>query len=496
MICVVIGRGRHRMMMAEHQHVVELGAQLVELRLDYIRRPVDIKRLLTDRPSPVIVTCRRPQDGGRWMKSENDRIMALRTAIADGADYVDLEMDVAAAIPRYRNTQRIISYHNLDETPGNLEEIHHRMSQLDPDIIKIVTMANNPLDNAKALRLVRNSPIPTVAFCMGEMGMPSRILAGRCGAPFTFAAFGDDSKIAPGMLTFKQLNEDYRYDSIKPDTVILGVIGDPVAQSFSPRVHNACLREQNLNMLYLPFRVPTEYLESFLQTCPELGIRGLSVTIPHKEKAIKYINILDDQVAGIRATNTIVFKDVKLFGFNTDCSAALESLEQTLRDKEATENDVLTDKKVLILGAGGVARAIAFGLLRRGAVVTLTSREYRRSDALAAELKCKSIDWTGRANHPHQILINCTPLGMHPKLDSTPFEPEWINRKAVIFDTVYNPEQTLLIKQAREAGCTTITGVDMFVRQAARQYKLFTGQEPNLETMRNEVRRAISAARY
>jgi 3-dehydroquinate dehydratase/shikimate dehydrogenase len=484
------------MMMTEHQHVVEMGAQLVELRLDYIRRPVDIKRLLKDRPGPVIVTCRRPQDGGRWMKSESDRIMALRTAIADGADYVDLEWDIADSIPRYRNTQRIISYHNQVETPDNLEEIHHKMLRLDPDIIKIVTMANNPLDNAKALRLVRNSPVPTVAFCMGEMGMPSRVLCGKCGAPFTYATFGEDSKIAPGMLTFKQLTEDFRYDSIDIETVILGVIGDPIAQSFSPRVHNACLRELGLNMLYLPFRVQVEYLESFLQTSPELGIRGLSVTIPHKEKAIKFLNVLDDQVAGIRAANTIVFKDVKLFGYNTDCSAALESLESALRNRGAEEGELLKDKKVLILGAGGVARAIAFGLLRAGAQVTLTSRDYRRSDLLAADLKCKSIDWTGRANHPHEILINCTPVGMHPKLDNTPFDAEWFNRKAVIFDTVYNPEQTLFIKQAREAGCATITGVDMFVRQAARQFKLFTGREANIETMRKEVMRAISAARY
>jgi 3-dehydroquinate dehydratase / shikimate dehydrogenase len=496
MICVVIGRGRHRMMMAEHQHVVEMGAQLVELRLDYIRRSVDLKRLLKDRPGPVIITCRRPQDGGRWMKSENDRVMALRTAIADGADYVDLEWDVAHSIPRYRNTQRIISYHNLEETPDNLEEIHHRMLKLDPDIIKIVTMANNPLDNAKALRLVRNSPVPTVAFCMGEMGMPSRILCGKNGSPFTYAVFGDDSKIAPGMLTLKQLNDDYRYDSIDKDTVIFGVIGDPIAQSFSPRVHNACLRELHLNMLYLPFRVPTEYLESFLKTCPELGIRGLSVTIPHKEKTIKFLNVLDDQVAGIRAANTIVFKDVKLFGYNTDCSAAMESIESSLRSRGAEEADVFQDKKVLILGAGGVARAVAFGLMRAGAQVTLTSRNYRRADLLAADLKCQSIDWTGRANHPHQILVNCTPAGMHPHLDATPYEAEWFNRKAIIFDTVYNPEQTLFIKQAREAGCATITGVDMFVRQAARQFQLFTGREPNLETMRNEVKRAISAARY
>lgn len=496
MICVSIARGRHQMAIAEHQHLAEMGVELVELRLDYIRRAVNLKRLLADRPTPVIVTCRRPQDGGRWMKSEADRQMALRTAIVDGADYVDIEMDIAGSIPRYGNTQRIISYHNMEETPDNLEEIHHQISQLDPDIINIVTMANNPIDNVRALRLSRNSEIPTVAFCMGEMGTSSRILSAKAGAPFTYAAFGDDRKIAPGMLTFQQLKEDYRYDTIKKDTVILGVIADPVAHSFSPRIHNACIRELGLNMLYLPFRVPAEYLDMFLHTCPEMGIRGLSVTIPHKEKVIKYINVLDDQVAGIRAANTIVFKDVNAFGYNTDCSAAIESLQQVLAEKEPDNDKPLADKKILILGAGGVARAIAFGLKRANAAVTLTSRDYRRTDVLANDLNCKTVDWTGRANHPHQILINCTPAGMHPKLDETPFDAEWFNKKAVVFDTVYNPEQTLFIKQARQAGCTTVTGVDMFARQAARQFKLFTGTEPNMETIRYEIKRAISAARY
>lgn len=484
------------MMIAEHQHLVEMGVELVEMRLDYIRRPVNIKRLLSNRPSPVIITARRPQDGGRWMKSESDRQMALRTAIVDGADYVDIEMDIAHSIPRYGNTQRIISYHNMECTPDNLEEIHHQISQLDPDIIKIVTMANNPIDNVRALRLSRNSEIPTVAFCMGEMGTPSRILAARAGAPFTFAAFGDDRKIAPGMLTFQQLRDEYHYETIDRNTVVLGVIADPVAHSFSPRVHNACIRDLGLNMLYLPFRVPPEFLEQFIRTCPEMGIRGLSVTIPHKEKVLKHINVLDDQVAGIRAANTIVFRDVNAYGYNTDCSAAIESLELALQQLEEGAADPLRGKKVLLLGAGGVARAIAFGLKRAGAEVTICSRDYRRSDILANDLQCKTIDWTGRANQPHQILINCTPVGMHPKLDETPFDAEWFNRKAIVFDTVYNPEQTLFIKQARQAGCPTITGVDMFVRQAARQFQLFTGIEPELETIRYEVKRAISAARY
>jgi 3-dehydroquinate dehydratase/shikimate dehydrogenase len=484
------------MMIAEHAHLAEQGVELVELRLDYIRRPVNLRRLLDDRPCPVVATCRRPEDGGKWMHSERDRQMLLRTAVADGADYVDLEMDIAKNIPRYGNTQRIISYHNFDETPSDIEDIHHQITQLDPDIIKIATMANNPIDNIKLLRLCRDSEIPTSAFCMGEMGLPSRVLCGRSGSPLTYATFSEDRKMAPGQLSYQQLQKDFNYEKITKDTVILGVIADPVAHSLSPRVHNACIRELKLDMLYLPFRVPKEYLEEFVQVCPEMGVKGLSVTIPHKEKVLKCINALDDNVAGIRAANTIVFRDINTFGYNTDCTAAVESLEQALKEKDPESEDVFADKKVLILGSGGVARAIAFGMVRAGASVTIAARDYRKSEALASDLDSKSIDWTARANFKCDVLVNCTPVGMHPNMDESPFDEEWFDKKVIVFDTVYNPEQTLFIKQARERGCLTITGIDMFVRQAAKQFRLFTGVEPKVKTIRYEVKRAISAARY
>ena len=495
MICVSVGRGRHRMMIAEHQHLAEQGVQLVELRLDFIRRAVNLGRLLEDRPCPVVATCRRKSEGGRWEGSEQDRQTLLRAAIAAGVDYVDIEMDIADKIGRYGDTQRIVSYHNFEETPEDIEDIHHQISKLDPDIIKIATTANNPIDNIKALRLCRDSEIPTTAFCMGEMGMPSRILCGRASAPLTYATFSAERKMAPGQLTYEQMTEDFRYDSITEKTVILGVIADPVAHSLSPIVHNACIREDKLDMLYLPFRVPKEYLDGFIKICPEMGIRGLSVTIPHKEKCLKSINVLDDNVAGIRAANTIVFKGVNAYGYNTDCTAALTSMQNAIEISHPGEK-VFEGRKFLILGAGGVARAIAFGLVRKDASVFVCARDHRKSDSLAQALDCKSVDWSVRANFETSVLVNCTSVGMFPNMDETPFEAEWFDKDTIVFDTVYTPEQTLFIKYARAAECTTITGVDMFVRQAAEQYRLFTGREPNLETIRFELKRATSAARY
>lgn len=494
MICVSIGRGRHRMMLAEQQFLSEKGVQLIELRLDYIRRPVNLQRLLAERTVPVIATVRRPADGGKWMRSEQDRLMLLRTAIANKADYVDLEHDIAGSIPRFGPTKRIVSYHNFDETPQDLDEIWLGMSRLDPDVIKLVTFANNPMDNIRILRLLKRARVPTVAFCMGEMGTTSRVLCGKFGAPWTYASIHEEREMAPGQLTLQQMQEDFQYEKIGRETGILGVIADPVAHSLSPRVHNAAIRKAGLDLIYLPFRVPAEQLESFMEACPEMDIRGLSVTLPHKEKVLRSLNVLDDNVVGIRACNTVVFQGQNAYGYNTDLEAAVQVVLEAFQLEDSRE--ALSGKRILILGAGGVARTIAWGLLRRGADVYLSSRDFRKAEGLANQLKCKSIDWAVRQNFRCQMMINATPCGMFPNMDETPFEQGWFDPEVVVFDTIYNPEQTLFIKYARQAGCETLTGVDMFVRQAERQFQLFTGQQADRELLRAEVKRGTSAARY
>jgi 3-dehydroquinate dehydratase/shikimate dehydrogenase len=176
MICVSIGRGRHRHMIAEHKHLVEQGAKLVELRLDYINGEVNIRRLIAERPCPVMVTCRRERDGGKWARPEAQRLMLLRTAIAEGVEYVDLEEDVAGQVPRYGKTKRLVSFHDFRKTPDDLESIHQRLAGLDADVVKIATMANHPHDNVRMLRLLRQAKVPTVAFCMGDIGTPTRVL--------------------------------------------------------------------------------------------------------------------------------------------------------------------------------------------------------------------------------------------------------------------------------------------------------------------------------
>ncbi|MEC9093414.1 MAG: shikimate dehydrogenase [Planctomycetota bacterium] len=494
MICVSIGRGRHKMLMAEHAHAGRIGAELVELRIDYVLRTINLIRVTENRPTQTIITCRRPADGGKWRGNESDRIILLRSAITTGVEYVDLEEDIADEIKRFGNTKRIISYHNLRETPENLEEIHASMQNKDADIIKIATYANSPNDNLRVLNLIKNSPIPTIAFCMGELGAISRIICRKFGAPFSYAALSSERSVAPGQFTYQEMKKLYRFDKINSNTSFLGVIADPVGHSLSPTMHNELLEKDGINKVYLPIRVPAEHLDEFMDCVSEFGITGLSVTIPHKESVLRFVNGLDEDTAGIRAANTIVFKDKTVDAFNTDCKAAMLSLAH----EEGKFNADLPFKgrRALVLGSGGAAKAMTYGLKTGGANVLISGRNTKTTEKMCVDMKCTPIDWAARHDVEVDYIINCTPAGMHPDLNSTPYDVERLTAHTLVFDTVYTPQQTLLIKGAQAKGCRTITGADMFVRQAAMQYKLFTSRDPNVAEMKRIFLESINPARY
>ena len=496
MICVSIGRVRHRHVIAEHKHLADNGVTLVELRLDYIQGEVQVKRLLKERPCPAIVTCRRKSDGGRWDRSEEARLQLLRLAIAEGADYIDLEDDVAGSVRRYGTTKRIVSHHDMLRTPPDLAHLHARMVALDADVVKIATMANHPTDNLRMLELVHATLVPTVGICMGDIGVPTRILAGRAGAPFVFATFNDERALAPGQIGWRPMRDLYHYDAITPATRIYGVVADPVAHSLSPAVHNAACRAAGIDAVYIPFRVPADQLDEFLTTATRWPLAGLSVTIPHKEAVLAKCTRQDDLVKAIGAANTLTFTPDGIAAANTDAVAAVESLAAVLAETEQLAGgDGLGVETALVLGAGGAARAVAFGLKQRGVEVTIAARTPERGKKVATDVGCKLVDWSARHRMPHDCIVNATPIGMHPDVDATPFDKEHFRPYMVVFDTVYNPENTLLIKEARGAGCRVVTGVEMFVRQAAIQFRTWHGVEPPPEVMREALKRTTASAK-
>jgi 3-dehydroquinate dehydratase/shikimate dehydrogenase len=505
-ICVVIGRTRHKMIQIEIQEAAKQGARFMELRLDFLAKAPDFKRLLENKPCLMLATVRRPQDGGRYSGSEDARLALLRQAIVSGFDWVDLETDVADNIRRFKDVKRIVSYHNMREVPAELEKIYQRMCSQDGDVVKLAVRAQHPKDNGRVLHLLKDAPKPTVAFCMGDLGLPSRILGAKFGAPFSYAAFNKERGIAPGLLSFGEMKRLYFYDHVNANTKVFGVIGDPVAHSLSPLVHNLAFRHLGINAVYLPFRVPRPELADSLKAFMDVPVQGYSVTIPHKEEAAELAKHRDESVERAKAANTLIRSGDDFSSYNTDYQGIIDTLRTYLPTAAANPETLpakniqaslpepasLSSKVVLVLGAGGVGRAVVHALRAEGALVIITNRTSERAAVLAEEVGGRHIEWQGRHSVLCDVVINCTSVGMHPDVDATPLHPSFLKPGLVVFDTVYTPETTLLVKEARSRGCHVITGVELFVRQAALQFKLFTQRDAPIELMRKAVKRALS----
>lgn len=497
MICTTIGRGRHASLLAEWKAAADAGAELVELRIDCLRSAVSLKRILADRPTPLVFTVRRSRDGGLWREDEEKRILLLREAIAAGVDYVDLEGDIADSIPRFGKTKRIISYHNVTGTPTDLHALVKKMTQQKADVVKFATKVESVTEAVSVLKLAAETTatVPAVGIGMGSIGTFTRVLGAKYGAPITYAGFNPERQFAPGQLRLGELRKDYFHDQIDRETEVYAVIGDPIMQSLSPPMHNAAYRSLGLNKVMVPIQIPGGQLKPSLEQLAWLDLKGLAVTIPHKEAVVPLLTHKDGAVKRTTSCNTVLIEPGEMQGFNTDYRAALDSLEETLGGAKEEGVSPLRDKQVIILGAGGVARSLAFGLARRGAGVMLCNRHDEKATSLAEEVGCRMIDWGLRAGTLADILINCTPVGMHPEVDATPIPPAGFKPGMVAFDTIYHPENTMFLKLARERECLTISGVDMFVRQGALQFHHHTGQEAPVDLMREAVKRKLGPLR-
>lgn len=491
-LCAIIARTRHGVMISEMADAASNGAGLVELRLDFLAKAPDFKRLLEKKPCPVICTIRRKSEGGKYAYKEEERLTLVRQAIVAGTDWVDLEWDIIEKVPRFGKVKRIVSYHNFTEIPSDIDAIYQKMCSFDVDVVKVACMAKTPDDNWRILELFKDAPKPTIAFCMGEMGFPSRILGGTLGAPFVYSSYNPDRVIAPGLPSLKQLRGVYNYHRINKNTKVFGVVGDPIGHSLSPVVHNAAFRQTGFNGVYLPFLVPESKFSDFLKGARKFGVNGLSITIPHKESAASAATVSDAIVRSTNSANTLLQRENGWEAFNTDYKALIEALLISLPPLPNGEQADLKARQVLLLGAGGVARSVAFALLQQGAIVTITNRTPERAQRLASSLNCRHIDWATRHNVLADIVINATSLGMYPDENSSPLHPSFFRPGLIVFDTVYNPESTLFVKEARDRACVVITGLELFVRQAAAQFLLFTGKSAPAELMRQVARNALA----
>jgi 3-dehydroquinate dehydratase/shikimate dehydrogenase len=474
-ICIALGLPDADRLLDQARREIAAGETFLEFRLDYLKQPetgiVVIATILRELPEAMILaTCRRHQNHGQFNGSLDEEFRILNGAVQQGAQAVDVEIESAEASPGLtaalrEQAQVVISYHNFENTP-QLDPILNRLKRIPADAYKLVTTARKPSDTGRVLAAGRSGGrTPMIVLAMGELGFPSRVLSPAFNGIFTYAAPIATEGTAAGQVCAKQLRHLYRVDKLTRTTKVYGVIADPVRHSISPAVHNRAFQARRIDAVYLPLLIPPPQLRDFFTFAAASPLAGVSVTIPHKQKVIRYLDTVDPLARRIGAVNTIWRKAGKWRGTNTDVEGVLVPLSKHLR---------LANSSVLIVGNGGAARGAACALSDAGAKVTITGRSMDRVRPLAKFCSGEGIPREQLKSRKFDALIHATSLGMFPETDKTFFEDEI--PAEVVFDMVYNPLETLLIRRAREQGKVVIPGIRMFIEQAVKQFEIWTGE--------------------
>jgi 3-dehydroquinate dehydratase / shikimate dehydrogenase len=460
----------------------------IELRLDWLASDNERSKLLAWLKShfppnaTFLATCRRKDAGGEFDGDIQGQLYWLIQAREAGCQWCDIEVETLRELPKksargYAIPRRImLSIHDFERTPdvGRAFRIPPRG---EVDTIKIAALSRNIADSVRLLKWVENSK-DCVAVPMGEVGLPARILALRHGSTLEYAPVGPAT--APGQVSLHDLKYLYRAHQLNGSTRVYGVIGDPISHSLSPLLHNSAFAAKKVNAVYLPFHVQS--LSDFLKAIPDLGIRGFSVTIPHKQKILRHLKHCDDLAADIGAVNTVVVRsDGSLAGSNTDYVGILRSLEKKLH---------LAKSRVLIFGAGGSARAAAVALAQHGAQVAICARREQQASELARAVGGEAVPRFALRSESFDAILNATPVGMHPHSKISPLTADELNCR-IVMDLIYRPERTQLLQIAAKKGIHTVSGVEMFLAQGIAQWELWTKQRAPEAVMRRAVVKAL-----
>jgi len=495
-ICAVVAAANSRAMWRQLESVLgdkQAGRggrdKAVELRLDWLEDDGEIARFLRQlseaKPqATMIATCRRREAGGKYRGSIGAQLAHLAEAMRAGCRWCDLEIEsIRECNPELLDVllgdgRRIASAHFFSRMPRHLDRVAAELSRSRSDAIKIAARCDSLAEGLKLLRLARKRR-DFIGIPMGECTLALRVLALRYGGALSYAPV--ENATAPGQVSLDQMTNLYRADRLNQRTRVYGIIGNPVAHSLSPVIQNAAFQSRHINAVYLPFLVND--LRDFLNAIEPLGIAGFSVTIPHKQSILRHLDDCDPLAAAIGAVNTVVVRGRgKLYGYNTDYVGVLRALESRI---------LLRGSRVLILGAGGAARAVAFALAQAGAAVCIAARRRKRAAKLARAVHGEAIEFrhlrvANRPREKHEFfdaIVNATPVGMHPHVHDSPLETRDLNCR-LVFDTIYRPQMTKLLRLAARRGIETVSGIEMFLAQGTAQFEIWTGERAPAQLMR------------
>jgi len=451
-------------------------SDLIELRLDCLD---EIPRRIDPLTRPVILTLRPSEQGGHRDLTREERERFWSTVAPHGENiWWDIEADLVYDLaPDW--SRIIVSHHDFSGVPSDLEQIYERLAHTRAAVIKIAVQANDIVDCIPIFQLLdraRSEERQMIAIAMGNAGIATRVLGPSRGSFLTYAPLDDNSATAPGQVNARKLRSLYHIDTIDDETMICGLVGLPVMHSVSPHIHNTAFIEEHINGVYLPFEVHD--LQQFFKRMVhprtrELNwnLRGLSITAPHKQTAMECLDWITADAKEIGAVNTVVVENDRLLGYNTDAAGLLDPLLKRFT--------TVKDARVAVIGAGGAARAAIWALKRESANVTLFARNTNKAAPLAElfEISCKSL--SEASFNGYDLVINATPVGSGAYIDQSPATREQLTGARCLYDLIYNPRETRLLREARDAGCETLGGLEMLVAQARLQFELWTGKRFN-----------------
>lgn len=458
------------------------AADLFEIRGDLVTDDLDLLAILRAKTRPLLFTCRGASEGGGLADADPRRREALREAVRRGFEYVDVEYrsGLLDLVVQKTGHGLVISYHDLAGTPDDLPRLYAAMAERGADIVKIVVTPRSIRDVGRLLdcaaQAFRGGGPPLIPIALGPLGVVTRIVSGRHGAPFTYASALPGAETGSGQLPAPLLADLYRVRGVGRTTRVYGVLGSDVARSLSPLIHNRAFAACGIDAVYVPLQA--DALEPFLGVLPAFGLAGFSVTRPYKESILPHLHAVDDNAALAASVNTVVLRDGLLEGSSSDGVGVLAPLKARL---------ALKGRSAVVLGAGGASRAAVLALARRGAQVSVLARDAAKAAAVAKAVGGRSGRLADLRDFGWDVLVNATPLGSSQAPDETPVPAALHRPGSVVFDMVYDPVETRLLREARAAGCRVVDGREMLVAQAAAQFETWTGVEAPVGVMRAAV---------
>lgn len=451
-------------------------ADLIELRLDCLEElPKDLSDIVRNIPRPLILTFRPSEQGGYRHSTFAERQMFWTSSVPQAdAIWWDVEGDLVHDLT-LDWSRVIVSHHDFSGVPNDLDQIYERLAATPAAVIKIAVQANDIVDCIPVFQLLeraRREGREVIAIAMGNAGITTRILGPALGSFLTYGALDDESATAPGQVNARNLRSLYHVDQIDKETMVCGLVGLPVMHSLSPQIHNAAFTSAGVNGVYLPLEVKD--VDQFFRRMVhprtreiDWNLRGLSVTAPHKQAVMPLLDWIAPEAKEIGAVNTVVVKNDRLQGYNTDAAGFIAPLLQRFAS--------MADRRVAVIGAGGAARAALWALQREKAKVTLFARDVGKAQSLAHLFngRCETLSSASFAGY--DLVVNTTPAGSGALLEQSPVTREQLDRARCVYDLIYNPKETRLLREARELGCETLGGFEMLVAQAKLQFELWTG---------------------